>query len=280
VKLITQFYEREEFIMRKLFGSFLAMILMLSFFFVLPGLTQETKETEGIYTIKKGDTLWDISSKFLKDPFLWPKLWERNPYITNPHWIYPGNPIRLSAIEPVKEEKPKTVAEEKPKEEKPKEVVKEPEIKKVEPPPVVEKKPMEVVEVKPTPVEKKPFTLPENRDAGYMSDIEYWGIGIVLESKEGKNIMADGDILYLAFKTSESVMVGNKYTVFRRAEEVRHPLTEKLVGRRYNIVGNIQIIDQHGNFFTAKVIECFYGILKGDLVQPYSKEKMEGVVGK
>jgi hypothetical protein len=270
--------------MRKLLGSFLAMILMLSFFFVLPGLTQETKETEGVYTIKKGDTLWDISSKFLKDPFLWPKLWERNPYITNPHWIYPGNPIRLSAIEPVKEEKPKIVVEEKPKEEKlkeekPKEVVKEPEIKKVEPPPV-EKKPVEVVEVKPTPVEKKPFTLPENRDAGYMSDIEYWGIGVVLESKEGKNIMATGDILYLAFKTSESVMVGNKYTVFRRGEEIVHPLTEKIIGRRYGILGNIQIIDQHGNFFTAKVIECFYGILKGDLIQPYSIEKMEGVVGK
>ncbi len=275
--------------MRKLFGIFFTMILMLSFFFVLPGLTQETKETEGIYTIKKGDTLWDISSKFLKDPFLWPKLWERNPYITNPHWIYPGNPVRLSAIEPVKEEKPKEVAEEKPKEEKlkeekpieekPKEVVKEPEIKKVEPPPV-EKKPAVVVEVKPIPVEKKPFTIPENRDAGYMSDIEYWGIGIVLESKEGKNIMADGDILYLAFKTSESVMVGNKYTVFRRGDEIRHPLTEKLVGRKYGIVGNIQIIDQHGNFFTAKVTECFYGILKGDLIQPYLKEKMEGVVGK
>ena len=265
--------------MRKLFGIFFTMILMLSFLFVLPGLTQETKETEGVYTIKKGDTLWDISSKFLKDPFLWPKLWERNPYITNPHWIYPGNPIRLSAIEPVKEEKPKMVAEEKPKEEKPKEVVKEPEIKKVEPPPA-EKKPVEVVEVKPTPVEKKTFALPENRDAGYMSDIEYWGIGVVLESKEGKNIMADGDILYLAFKTSESVMVGNKYTVFRRQDEIRHPLTEKLVGRRYNIVANIQIIDQHGNFFTAKVIESFYGIHKGDLIQPYSKEKMEGVVGK
>jgi hypothetical protein len=253
--------------MRKLFGIFFAMVFLLSFCFVLSGLTQETKETEGVYTIKKGDTLWDISSKFLKDPFLWPKLWERNPYITNPHWIYPGNPIRLYAIEPVKEEKPK--------EEKPKEVVKEPEIKKVEPPPL-EKKPPVVVEVKPTLTS----SIPENRDAGYMSDIGYWGIGIVLESKEGKNIMADGDILYLTFKTSESVMVGNKYTVFRRGEEIIHPFTEKPVGRKYNITGNIQIIDQHGNFFTAKVIESFYGILKGDLIQPYSKEKMEGGIGK
>jgi hypothetical protein len=181
MKFVSQFCGREEVIMRRLIGIFFTMILMLFFCFVLPGLTQETKEMEGVYTIKKGDTLWDISSKFLKDPFLWPKLWERNPYITNPHWIYPGHPIRLSAIEPVKKEEPKKVVEEKPKE-----VVKEPEVKKEEPL-LAEKKPEVVAEVKPVKVEEKPVYFPEIRSAGFMSDIEYRGIGIVLESKEGKN---------------------------------------------------------------------------------------------
>jgi hypothetical protein len=256
--------------MRRLIGFFFAMILMLSFCFVLPGLTQETKETEGVYTIKKGDTLWDISSKFLKDPFLWPKLWERNPYITNPHWIYPGNPIRLTAAEPVKKEESKKVVEEKPIE-----------TVKVEPPPLppVEKKPGVVAEVKPVPVEGKPGYFPEIRSAGFLSDLEYRGIGIVLESKEGKNLMAAGDIIYLAFKTSESVLVGNKYTVFRAAREIIHPITEKKIARKYNILGNVQLIDQHGNFFTAKVIESFDAIIVGDYIQPYSKEKMEGFLG-
>jgi hypothetical protein len=260
--------------MRRLIGIFFTTILMLSFCFVLSGLTQETKETAGVYTIKKGDTLWDISSKFLKDPFLWPKLWERNPYITNPHWIYPGNPIRLSAIEPVKKEEPKKVVEEKPKE-----VVKEPEVKKEEPL-LAEKKPEVVAEVKPVKVEEKPVYFPEIRSAGFMSDIEYRGIGIVLESKEGKSLMSAGDIVYLAFKTSESILIGNKYTVFRVSEELRHPVTDRRIGRKYNIIGNVQIIDQHGNFFTAKVIESFDAVQKGDFIQPYSKEKMEGFVGK
>jgi hypothetical protein len=257
--------------MRRLMGIFFTTILMLSFCFVLSGLTQETKETAGVYSIKRGDTLWDISSKFLKDPFLWPKLWERNPYITNPHWIYPGNPIRLSAIEPVKKEESKKVVEEKPIE-----------TVRVEPPPppLVEKKPGVVAEVKPVPVEGKPGYFPEIRDAGYMSDIGYRGIGIVLESKEGKNLMSAGDIVYLAFKTSESVLVGNKYTVFRASEEKKHPITEKIIGRKYNVIGNIQIVDQHGSFYTAKVIESFDAIMKGDFIQPYSKEKMEGFLGK
>lgn len=270
--------------MRRLIGIFLTAMFVLSFYFVLPGLTQETKEAEGVYTIKKGDTLWDISSKFLKDPFLWPALWQRNPYITNPHWIYPGNPIRLSAIEPMKKEElkeePKKEPQKEPEkvaEEKPKEIVKEPEVKKVEtPPPPIEKKPEVVAEVKPAKTEEKPLHFPEIRDAGFMSDIPYRGIGIVLESKEGKNFMSAGDIVYLAFKTSEPILIGNKYTVLHVSEEIKHPVTDKKVGRKYNIMGNVQIIDQHGNFFTAKVTESFGAIERGDLIKPYSKKKMEG----
>ncbi len=264
--------------MRKFAGFFFAMILMLSFCFVLPGLTQETKETEGVYTIKKGDTLWDISSKFLKDPFLWPKLWERNPYITNPHRIYPGNPIRLTAVEPVKTEEPQKAVEEKPQE-----AVKEPEVEKVEapaPPPVEKKQQEEVAEVKPAPVETKPLYFSEIRSAGFMSNLDYRGIGIVLESREGKNMMSAGDILYMTLKTGESIAIGDKYTIFRPGEEIRHPVTEKRIGRKYNIIGNVQLIDRHGNFFTARVIESFDAIMRGDYIQPYSKEKMEGSLGR
>jgi hypothetical protein len=75
-------------------------------------------------------------------------------------------------------------------------------------------------------------------------------------------------------------LIGNKYTVFRASEELRHPVTDKKMGRKYSILGNIQVIDQHGNFFTAKVIESFYWIQRGDLIKPYSKEQMEGAAGK
>ena len=52
-----------------------------------------TAATLDTYTIQRGDTLWDICARMLGDPFFWPKLWTFNQYITNPHWIYPGNVI-------------------------------------------------------------------------------------------------------------------------------------------------------------------------------------------
>ncbi|HUH38401.1 MAG TPA: LysM peptidoglycan-binding domain-containing protein [Spongiibacteraceae bacterium] len=47
------------------------------------------------YVVKKGDTLWAISSTFLQDPWLWPELWHINPQVDNPHLIYPGDILKL-----------------------------------------------------------------------------------------------------------------------------------------------------------------------------------------
>jgi hypothetical protein len=50
------------------------------------------------YVVKKGDTLWDISSYYLKDPWQWPELWYANPKVRNPHLIYPGDELVLMYV--------------------------------------------------------------------------------------------------------------------------------------------------------------------------------------
>ena len=272
------------------------LVLVLPFCFALSSFAQEKEETDGVYTIKSGDTYGEVSSIFLKGPIFMAKLWQSNPYSTNPSMINQGVPVRLANGEDLKkEEPPKTVVEEKPKE-----MAREPEMKKVEPPSVnkksEEKAEIKAVEERPKAIEEKPKAVeetpkaveekpkgvvekqnffPEVRSAGFFSDVDYRGIGIIVESKEGKTLMAEGDIAYLAFTTSEPVSIGKKYTVFRASGLVTHPVTGKKIGRRYNIIGNIQIIDRYGRFYTAKVIEVFDGISKGDFIRPYFKEIME-----
>ena len=262
---------------KKLLWFCITMTLTLCFCVAISLFAQEKKDTEEVYTIKKGDTLWAISSRFMSNPFLWPKLWQRNPYITNPHWIYPGNPVRLTSVQESKKEEPKKeeTRKEEPKrvavtEEKPREVVKEPEVKKADILPEVKK--TEVVAEKKSS-EGKPLVFPEIRDAGVFGDVDLRGYGSVVESKEGKNLMSKGDICYIWFRFKDPVTIGDKYTT--HSSRPAFTPVEIVGGRRFNVTGVIQLIDKFGEFYTAKVLESFQEINKGDYIIPYNKEKME-----
>lgn len=59
----------------------------------------EIPEDVETYIIQPGDTLWNLAEIHLGNPFLWPQIWENNTYITDSHWIYPGDPLILSPVE-------------------------------------------------------------------------------------------------------------------------------------------------------------------------------------
>lgn len=79
----------------------LVVILLLSSTILLgfeevPGEKNERKEPK--YTVKEGDTLWDISEEYLRNPLLWPNIWRKNPRIKNPHLIFPGEKILIPEV--------------------------------------------------------------------------------------------------------------------------------------------------------------------------------------
>ena len=52
-------------------------------------------ESPQTYIVQEGDTLWDISTIFLRDPWFWPEIWFKNPQVENPHLIYPGDTLAI-----------------------------------------------------------------------------------------------------------------------------------------------------------------------------------------
>ena len=81
--------------LKRLLAVFTATFIALAGIAFAAELRQDHPST---YVVRKGDTLWDISAKFLQKPWLWPEIWQANPQVKNPHRIYPGDVLSLVYI--------------------------------------------------------------------------------------------------------------------------------------------------------------------------------------
>ena len=84
-------------IRHQLAGLFLGLILSSALFAAEPVAANPAHPDR--YVVVKGDTLWDIAGRFLRDPWRWPDVWYVNPQIENPHLIYPGDTIVMTYVD-------------------------------------------------------------------------------------------------------------------------------------------------------------------------------------
>jgi hypothetical protein len=220
---------------------------------------QRVLDKEMDYLVKQGDTLWDISKRFYGDAFLWPRLWQQNQYITNPHEISPGDRIRLypyKVLIEVEEKKPPTVEETKP-------VL----------PPKVEEAPPSL----PPPPEIIRLTIfPEVNSAGFIAD-KMEGIGRIVAAKLPKIQFVDEDEIFISFQKGISVKQGDQFTIFRVREPIAHPvIPKKVVGSRVQILGRAVITKAaEGQAQTALITRSYEAMIIGDEVTPYFAPREE-----
>lgn len=206
-----------------------------------------------IYIVRKGDTLWDITHNILKDPFLWPKVWNANREIRNPDLIYPGQRIRI----PLSALRPELVSEE--EEIRPEEVqtLKEEEAK-VEEKKVAMTPRIEIME------QKSPDYLVDKNlliASGYISR-SIPDEGSIIGSPYGRISLGKGDYIYI--KTKGEAKPGDRFYVIKSAREIRHPETGLSLGYLLEINGIIEVIGQESGMTKAEIKESFKEINIGD----------------
>ncbi|MBF8250461.1 MAG: Peptidoglycan-binding LysM [Deltaproteobacteria bacterium] len=266
----------------KRIALFLAVVVLVS----MPLMAQEAEKSEEagkIYTVKKGDTLWDISGVFLKDPFKWPAIWEKNPKVKDPHWIYPGDVLIILPSGEIR----KKVAEEAasvPAPEEKKEEVKEP--PKMEAPAVAQPKAEEEVpaaapvaeEFLPVvvPVQtKQTLRYPGIERVGFIASDGEIPLGKIVDAKEDKLMLSSGDDIYIDTGEEKGVKKGDKFTIYRIAAPVYHPVSKKLVGHQVDILGTLEVTAPHDKVSEGQILESYDAISRGDslkMVEPVPAE--------
>ena len=211
-------------------------ITMPSFLFAEDPAEKIKQEAGFYYTVKKGDTLWDLSERFSDSPWVWPDLWQENKQIPNPHWIYPGNRIRLyhkGWIRPL--DKP------------------------------VERK-----------MEEPVYFLYKNIDmVGFIRKEAIPPSALIFKTKYDKELISSRDLVYLRKEEKSDFLPGSRYTVYRTLKKIKDKQTGEYVGIQHYLTGVVEVVQDKDKFAVGKVIYSFRPIKINDKLMPYTQRSIE-----
>jgi hypothetical protein len=186
------------------------------------------------YTVRRGDTLWDVTGRYYGNPWEWPRVWSYNPEITNPHWIYPLDTLRLLAPGGAIEDggEPRTI--------------------------------------RPSRGTRSGTVF--LRQEGYLDEEALGQAGVIVGSPEDHMLLAPYDHVYVEFEEGVQGQPRGEYTVFREMEGSERQEGEE--GRLVRIFGTVRIetYDPERRTARAQIIEALDPIERGFQVAPIPRQ--------
>lgn len=185
--------------------------------------------TERMYIVQPGDTLWDLSGAFYFDEWMWPMLWALNPQITNPHWIYPGDVLFIQPQDAAATTTTVTL---------------------------LDSRYNEV---------PKNLILPV-RNVGFIGQEDYQESGFIKYSREEREMLGQYDEVYLKLSTARTVRPQEELTIYRIDRDIEHPETGDEVGYLVRFLGIVRILDTSKPLVKGVIVRSFEEIKRGDLL--------------
>jgi len=217
------------------------------------------------YVVVKGDTLWGIADRFLNDPWLWPKVWQINPNIRNPHLIYPGDVVVLYYVDG----KPYLTLEG---------------VAGIVPPRdmgVVPSKDIETVKLSPQirydTLEKAIDTIPRSAIGPFLyrprvvTKEEIDNAPYIVSSYEEHLISGTGHRIYANNVTEKNIV---QYGVIRPGQVYRDPDTNEILGYEVIRVAAARVV-RSGKPTTLNIVSSKREVLNGDLLLPSEESELD-----
>ena len=184
--------------------------------------------TPVFHTVRKGDTLWGLCDSYFRNPWRWPRVWALNPSITNPHWIYPGDRIRLRKGEASRSPAPRVTAY--------------------------------------SAKQSLPGTI-YLKQRGFIAEEELKYAAKIVGSREEKIMLATYDSVYIKYPQDKPLKVGQRYDIYRKLKEVVHPVNKRRIGHMVEILGQVEINElSKANVARGTIRNAVNPIERGDLV--------------
>jgi hypothetical protein len=242
---------------------------------------------EQVHIIVRGDTLWDLAAKYFNDPYLWPQIWEKNQYILDAHWIYPGDPLVLGIQVAPADDLTQGGAAGGPGE-----------------------GPGETPTIAPpegaiTAAEAAGAPVPLGAETdiycqGYIGELDEQFSYTIIGSEYDAQVLANrvhsaavgqpsygagygpvgtvkidlvaGDIIYVDGGRSAGLSAGTQFTVIAPEKPIVHPVRGEVVGRYHRYLGRIRILSVQETTAIAEITQSCDAIIVGSALTPFEPE--------